>query len=147
MTEYHDFSAALLADLAPVGFVEQQLAQRIVDLYWRSDRATMLETNILSLAHREPAPDYILNIDDPAVRLAMLESNSFITHHKQLAKIQRQQDRLCSALLAAIKQFAALQKYRLAMAGRKIGFVSENSLLPNSRSTHASRTSKNAAAA
>jgi len=147
MTEYQDFSDALLADLAPVGIDEQQLALHIVDLYWRLERASILEANLLSLAHQEPAPDYLINIEDPAVSLAMLQTNAFLKHYKQLSKIQLQEERISRSLLAATKRFAALQKLRLTRASGKIGFVSENTLLPNSGSCQASKTSKNAAAA
>ncbi len=132
MTDYQAFSDALMADLAPTGMVEQQLAQRIVDLHWRMDRALALETNLLSLAHLEPAPEYLLKIEDSVVRLKMLQANSFIAHHKQLNRIQIQEERISQSLLLALKEFTALQRHRVAGAGR----------LP-----YSSRSSKNAAAA
>ena len=46
--EYARFREALLADLAPVGALEDRLVEEIVDLSWRLRRATNLEVGVLA---------------------------------------------------------------------------------------------------
>ena len=46
--EFDQFREALIEDLAPVGALEERIAEEIIDLSWRLRRATVLEQGILA---------------------------------------------------------------------------------------------------
>ncbi len=46
--EFDRFREALIEDLAPVGALEERIAEEIIDLSWRLRRATVLEQGILA---------------------------------------------------------------------------------------------------
>jgi hypothetical protein len=53
MGAYHEFTAAYVKDLAPVGFVEIQLAHSCADLQFRLNRIAAAEHNLFSIGHAE----------------------------------------------------------------------------------------------
>jgi hypothetical protein len=46
--EYEIFTGCLVADLHPVGAMEEQLARSIADTHWRLNRAAVIENNIFA---------------------------------------------------------------------------------------------------
>jgi hypothetical protein len=53
MGAYHEFTAAYVKDLNPVGFVETQLAHSCADLQFRLNRIAAAEHNLFSIGHTE----------------------------------------------------------------------------------------------
>jgi hypothetical protein len=53
MDAYHEFTAAYVKDLCPIGFVETQLANSCADLQFRLNRIAAAEHNLFSIGHTE----------------------------------------------------------------------------------------------
>lgn len=51
------FREAMVADLAPVGMMESELAERVALLYWRLRRVSTFETGVVSLASDQAAQE------------------------------------------------------------------------------------------
>jgi hypothetical protein len=58
--EFDLYRAGMLAELAPVGAVEEMLAERAVSLAWRLRRAERLQSAVFATVYRENADDIVL---------------------------------------------------------------------------------------
>ena len=108
------FRAKLLAELAPRGTVEDMLAQTVCDTQWRLERARKAEVNLLALAHFEDLPVALDTIDDPALRIAMIEAHASVKYERALRNIQIHETRLRNGVFKAIEQFRQAQSERRA---------------------------------
>jgi hypothetical protein len=107
MAAYDEFTAAYVKDLAPVGFVETQLANACADLQFRLNRIAAAEHNLFSIGHTENGDlwetgypeshtalafaETIRNSPDPLKTLSIYEqriSRRFAQTLKQLREMQ-----------------------------------------------------------
>jgi len=108
---YQEHVNSFTAEYHPQGATESQLVQLLADTSWRLNRASALETNVLSLAvAREPnivdGPEQIQN----AIAMASaLESQS-----KTLANLSLYTQRLSRQFERTVTQLRELQKARQA---------------------------------
>ena len=51
--DWRDFRDGILADLAPEGCLEEALAQRVAQLFWRRQRVTNYETGVINVGQEE----------------------------------------------------------------------------------------------
>ncbi len=109
---YRKFRDGLYQQLAPQGTVELMLAQTICDTQWRLERAGAREANILALAHLEPLPDYIVDLEISEVRTAMIEVISSERHEPALRNLHLLEVRLNRNLYRAMDKLEALQRSR-----------------------------------
>jgi len=58
--EFESYREGMLAELAPVGAVEEMLAERAVSLSWRLRRAERLQSAVFATVYRENANDVVL---------------------------------------------------------------------------------------
>jgi hypothetical protein len=104
---YHEFTAAYVKDINPIGFVETQLAHTCADLQFRLNRIAAAEHNLFSIGHAEQGDlwepghseshtalafaETIRNCPDPLKTLSIYEqriSRRFTQTLKQLLQIQ-----------------------------------------------------------
>src|SRR5580658_2595156 len=64
-TAHEKLSKALIADLAPEGAMETQLAQRIATDSWRLNRASAIEDNLFALGLYEHSGKFVADFDQP----------------------------------------------------------------------------------
>ncbi len=117
---YMHLGAEYMAELRPVGIRETQTAQRIVDLNWRLNRLTAIETNLLtfnSLAKSNENPT-----GDPNTEGIMAHAYAWATdctYSKTFEAISRYESRLTRLLIQLTKEFERLQDRRLAKSEDK----------------------------
>ena len=109
---YAAFRTKVFADSAPVGTIEEILAQTVADTQWRLERARGLEAGIVALAKYEPMPEAIAAIEDPAERQAIIQAHGFDKRAKTPHNLQLQEARLQRTLFKAIAELKHLQSTR-----------------------------------
>ena len=112
MEVYRQFSAGIKSSLAPVGILEEQLAQIIADTHWRVSRVPALEANLFALAQFEPLPEHLATLEDSPVKTALVEANALLKHERQLRNLHLQERRLHRMLQDTMSQLTALQGSR-----------------------------------
>jgi hypothetical protein len=122
----HDkFSQALIQDLAPVGAMETQLAQRIATDSWRLNRASAFEDNLLALGLYENSG--ALCPDNEQIDAALTTARVFATESHQLQLLTLYEQRLNRNLQKNLALLQSLQAARKAL--REVEMKEATSLL------------------
>jgi hypothetical protein len=89
---YRQHIAAYETELQPVGLRERELVQSLADIQWRLQRIPGLEMAIYARGREEFAEQF--EEQDPAVRAARMDLETFIHYQKPLRNLQIQEGRL-----------------------------------------------------
>lgn len=117
------FCDPLIADLAPVGAVELQLARLIATGHWRINRMQAREANLFALAHFTPLADLVMvndngkETDHPEVHTALTEARALSANMKELQLITlyiQRTSREITKNMAALEQHQKQRRYRHA---------------------------------
>ena len=114
---YHNFHAQALAELQPVGWLETQLAARLISLSWKLNRCDTWDHGFLS-SRVTNLQD--IQIDDARIALTMAQANTAFQHHKAIESLGRQEARLARQQRETIAQFRAMQAERKAAEAQEL---------------------------
>jgi hypothetical protein len=106
---YHQHCAGLLADLAPAGPFETQIAQSVADDYWRLNRIKAIEDNIFALGIESHAGEFH---EDAASDAALAQAQTFLDHANQINLLSIYEGRLNRGLSKKLAELAELQRLR-----------------------------------
>jgi hypothetical protein len=76
----------------PEGDREKELTQSLADIQWRLNRIPVLEMGIYAMGHREFATQF--ESEDPSLRKALIETQTFLAYQRQLNNLSIQESRL-----------------------------------------------------
>jgi hypothetical protein len=110
MGAYQEFAAAYVKDLAPVGFVEAQLAQSCADLQFRLNRIAAAEHNLFSIGHTEHGDLWETGHPESHTALAFAETLRKSADPLKLLSIYEQ--RLSRRFAQTLKQLRDMQADR-----------------------------------
>jgi hypothetical protein len=105
------------AEFKPCGERETELVQSLTDAQWRMNRIPVLEMGIYALA-RINFKDMFTQ-EEPAVREALIQAHTFITHQKEINNLSIQELRLRRHYqkdLAELKELQTLRAQREKVA-------------------------------
>jgi hypothetical protein len=112
MTAYHQFTDAYVKDLAPVGFVETQLAHACADLQFRLNRIAAAEHNLFSIGHLENGDLWETGEPESHTALAFAETLRRSPDPLKLLSIYEQ--RISRRFSQTVKQLLGMQADRRA---------------------------------
>jgi hypothetical protein len=104
------FSDALIQNLAPVGAMETQLAQRIATDSWRLNRISAVEDNLFALGLHQNAGQ--LCPDEPQIDAALTTARVFTQESHQLQLLTLYEQRLNRAVEKNLALLESLQAAR-----------------------------------
>ena len=108
----HDqFSKAIIANLAPDGAMETQLAQRVATDSWRLNRASAIEDNLFALGQLQNGGQACPDV--PQIDAALTTAHVFTQESKQLQLLTLYEQRINRSLqknLAILQQLQATRK-------------------------------------
>ena len=107
---FRDFTAKFVAELAPVGEQELQLARRIADCNWRLNAFRAMETHILTLAFH--AGDDQIIAENEQIHSALAMADGLRNKTLDLSTISVHEQRICRQQAQAMKQLKELQTER-----------------------------------
>jgi len=110
--EYQRRLRAYEKELAPVGQLESDLAQSIVDTMWRLKRIPALEMAIFAQGYVQFADQF--KEHDESLRSGMIELQTFLTYERQLRNLQFQESRLSRRREKETAELRKLQSERKA---------------------------------
>jgi hypothetical protein len=116
-TAHDKLSKALIADLAPEGAMETQLAQRIATDSWRLNRASAIEDNLFALGIYEHSGQLLSDHDQPGheqIDAALTTARVFTLESKQLQLLTLYEQRINRSLQKNLAMLQALQATRKA---------------------------------
>jgi hypothetical protein len=109
----HDqLSKALIANLAPEGAMETQLAQRIATDSWRLNRAAAIEDNLFALGQLQNGGQACPDV--PQIDAALTTAHVFTQESKQLQLLTLYEQRLNRAVQKNLALLQSLQAARKA---------------------------------
>jgi len=121
--EFDLYRAGMLAELAPVGAVEEMLAERAVSLAWRLRRAERLQSAVFATVYRENAHDVVLwpkhglpiqpGPDEDEVVLGQVVMTDFL-HAQVLDRLLVYERRIESSLYRTMAQLRREREARAA---------------------------------
>jgi hypothetical protein len=107
----HDkFSSAILQDLAPVGAMETQFAQRVATDSWRLNRISAVEDNIFALGQLQHGGGACPDL--PELDVALTTARVFTIESKQLQLLTLYEQRLNRAIEKNLALLQSLQAAR-----------------------------------
>jgi hypothetical protein len=107
----HDqFSAAMIASMAPEGALEIQLAQRVATDSWRLNRASAIEDNLFAIGFSQHADEFAA--EHPQVQAAYASARVFTTESKQLERLTLYEQRINRSLQKNLSLLQTLQATR-----------------------------------
>jgi hypothetical protein len=107
-TAHDNFCTALVADLAPEGALETQLAQSIAEDHWRMNRGRAVETNMFALGNFGDAPD----LGNPQITAAIAAARTFAADPKKFQLLSLYMQRTNRDVQKNFDCLAALQTGR-----------------------------------
>lgn len=107
---YRQHLAAYEKEFRPVGLRERELVQSLADIQWRLQRIPGLEMAIYARGREEFAEKF--EEQDPAVRSARIDLETFIQYQKPLRNLQLQEGRLQRQRAKDIAELRQLQDER-----------------------------------
>jgi hypothetical protein len=110
MDAYHEFTAAYVKDINPVGFVETQLAHSCADLQFRLNRIAAAEHNLFSIGHTEHGDVWETGHPESHTALAFAETLRKSADPLKLLSIYEQ--RLSRRFHQTLKQLTDMQADR-----------------------------------
>ena len=116
-TAHNNLSKALIADLAPEGAMETQLAQRVATDSWRLNRASAIEENLFALGQLQNGGQACPDV--PQIDAAFTTAHVFTQESKQLQLLTLYEQRINRSLqknLAMLQQLQATRKAQHAAA-------------------------------
>lgn len=108
--EYARFLEALQSDLKPVGQIECELVQIVVDCYWRLRRIQELENALYLHGERQFANAFAE--EPPEIRRSMIALQTHLTYQKELRNLHIQEARIDRKRAQAHKELEQLQANR-----------------------------------
>jgi hypothetical protein len=105
-TAFENHCQSVVQALAPVGILEQQLAQSIAEDRWRLNRARALETNIFALGQ-------IGEFEDP-VDQALAQAKTWLGDARNIQLLSLYQQRIERSVAKSMAEFRALRAERTA---------------------------------
>jgi hypothetical protein len=109
----HDkLSKALIADLAPDGAMETQLAQRIATDSWRLNRASAIEDNLFALGQLQHGGQACPGV--PQIDAALVSARVFTLESKQLQLLTLYEQRINRSIQKNLAMLQGLQATRKA---------------------------------
>jgi len=115
VNEYAAFLAAFQAELAPVGQVERELVQSIVDTHWRLRRIQALEFALYAHGHEQFADAFNDCPEESRYNRIVLQTH--LTYEKQFRNLQIQEARLDRRRGKDMAELRRLQAERKANSG------------------------------
>lgn len=109
---FKNFCAGLLKDLAPVGDLEQTLAQTIAQDHWRLNRASAIEENLFALG-LATSPVEIEGADQRALT-ALTQAQTFLNDASKIALLSLYAQRIQRGIEKNTVQLRQLQSVRKA---------------------------------
>ena len=119
MDAYHDFTAAYVKDLSPIGFVETQLAHSCADLQFRLNRIAAAEHNLFSIGHAEHGDLWETGHPESHTALAFAETIRKSPDPLRLLSLYEQ--RISRRFAQTLKQFREMQAARRAQEQEDLG--------------------------
>ena len=107
---FRQFTAKFVAELAPVGEQELQLARRIADCNWRMNAFRAMETHILTLAFH--AGDGQILAENEQIHSALAVADGLRNKTFDISTISVHEQRICRQHAQAMKQLEDLQTQR-----------------------------------
>ena len=108
---YHEFTAAYVKDLAPVGFVETQLAHSCADLQFRLNRIAAAEHNLFSIGHTEYGD--LWETGHPESHTALAFAETIHNSSDPLKTLSLYEQRISRRFAQTLKQFRDMQAGRI----------------------------------
>jgi len=115
---YQRHPQSLVDDCQPKGAIETQIVQSLIDTSWRMNRATAVETNLLSLGITEMESRIHANHPDAEAALAM--ALAFREHNRAFANISVHSQRLARQFERTLAQLRQIQAERRATELRQL---------------------------
>lgn len=115
---YNEFCADMIADLAPHGPVERNLAQSIADGFWRLNRVPVVECNMFALGRLEN--DSTPGFEDDGIQVALGAARAFRQYSRDFSNLSIYEQRIQRKVQKDRADLAALQKDRRATREREI---------------------------
>jgi len=109
LAAYHQHCTDLLADLAPEGPMEIQIAQSVADDYWRLNRIKAIEDNIFALGIETHAGEFH---EDAALDAALAQAQTFLDHSSQINLLSIYEGRINRGVSKKLAELAELQRLR-----------------------------------
>jgi len=110
--QYDIFSRSYRADLAPVGEVESQLAQTIIDNQWRLNTIRSHESAIFAHMHLGPISAAVMEVADAGARNVLIEAAAWSAHERELRNLSIYESRIFRQFSQALKQLTDRQASR-----------------------------------
>jgi hypothetical protein len=126
MDAYHEFSAAYVKDLKPVGFVETQLAHTCADLQFRLNRIAAAEHNLFSIGHTEHGDLWETGHSESHTALAFAET--IRKSPDPLKTLSLYEQRISRRFQQTLKQLTAMQADRRAQEKEDLAKLAHLSL-------------------
>ena len=112
--EAHDkFCAAIVADLAPAGALETQLAQSVAEDNWRLNRGRAVETNLFAAAAFYP-PGPTVDTGHDQINTAILDAQIFAADPKKFQLLSLYMQRTNRDMAKTLDRLTAMQDERKA---------------------------------
>jgi hypothetical protein len=108
--------ADFLAELAPAGVIETQIARSAADDYWRLNRIKAIEDNIFALGIEAHAGEFH---EDPTFDAALAQAQTFLDQARQINLLSIYEQRLNRAVNKKLAELAELQRIRKVAAARQ----------------------------
>jgi hypothetical protein len=112
MSAYDEFTAAYVKDLAPVGFVEAQLANACADLQFRLNRIAAAEHNLFSIGHTENGD--LWETGHPESHTALAFAETIRNSPDPLKTLSIYEQRIARRFAQTLKQLRDMQADRRA---------------------------------
>ncbi|MGA2712151.1 MAG: hypothetical protein ABSG41_03515 [Bryobacteraceae bacterium] len=107
---HDEFSAALIASMAPEGALELQLAQRVATDSWRLNRSSAIEDNLFAIGFSEHADE--ITSEHPEVHAAFVAARVFTVESKHLELLTLYEQRINRSLQKNLSLLQTLQAAR-----------------------------------
>src|SRR5260370_1103381 len=112
LAAYHVFTKHLFDELKPVGYLEKQFAQIIVDTSWRLNRLPALESNMIALGFDEHSDS--ITTEHPEAHAALVITEAMREQPRAINSISMHGERLSRQLERTVKRLQILQSQRRA---------------------------------
>ncbi|MGH9622581.1 MAG: hypothetical protein ACRD45_23095, partial [Bryobacteraceae bacterium] len=120
---YEQHVQRFLAELKPAGAREHELVQALADNSWRTERIFSLEMGIYARGRMQFAAQF--EQEDPAVRLGLIELETFLFYEKQLRNLNIQEARLRRQREKDTAELKQLQKERIQKEQHELEMASK----------------------
>jgi hypothetical protein len=116
---------SIVEALAPVGNLEQQLAQAIAENHWRLNRARALESGIFALGQMADESDPSLRndqreIDQPGISQALSQAKTWLADGKDIQLLSLYQQRIQRSIERNMAEIRTLRTERKAARDRAL---------------------------